>query len=74
MKSTNIYLEKGKKADYEIKSDKNGVYVFVLDGDVTVEGQTLNKRDGFGVWDTNNINIEADNNSKVLLMEVPMSL
>lgn len=67
-------LEKGKKANYEIKSDKNGVYVFVLDGDVTVEGQPLNKRDGFGIWDTSNIKIEADNNAKVLLMEVPMSM
>ncbi len=67
-------LEKGKKANYEIKSNKNGVYVFVLDGDVTVEGQPLNKRDGFGIWDTNNLNIEADNDAKVLLMEVPMTM
>ena len=67
-------LEKGKKTNYDIKSSGNGVYVFVLEGDVTVEGQALNKRDGFGIWDTDKINIEADANAKVLLMDVPMSM
>ena len=36
-------------------------------------GQKLNKRDGFGVWDTENLKVTSDDNSRVLLMEVPMS-
>jgi redox-sensitive bicupin YhaK (pirin superfamily) len=47
--------------------------VFVIDGDVTVNGQTLNKKDAVGVYDTDSISIKADSNSEVLLMEVPMS-
>jgi len=60
--------------DYTIKAKGNGVYAFVLEGDVTIDGQSLNKRDGFGVWDTNQINLRADSSAKVLLMDVPMQL
>ena len=67
-------LEQGFETVYELKDQKNGVYVFILDGEVTIEGQDLQPRDGFGVWDTNAVFIKADNNARVLLMEVPMSL
>ncbi len=67
-------FEKGKGSDYTIKSKQNGVYAFVLEGDVTIDGQQLNKRDGFGVWDTDKIQIKADSNAKVLLMDVPMTM
>ncbi|MEZ4939635.1 MAG: pirin family protein [Saprospiraceae bacterium] len=68
------YLEKGHKTSYTLKRTGNGVYAFVLDGDVTIEGQILNKRDGFGIWDTEKITISADSDAKILLMEVPMKV
>jgi redox-sensitive bicupin YhaK (pirin superfamily) len=67
-------LEKGFETTYEIKSKGNGVYAFVLDGDVTIDNQDLGKRDGFGVWDTESICIKADSDAKILLMDVPMQL
>lgn len=59
---------------YQLKKPGNGVYVFVIEGKVVVENQTLDARDGLGVWDTNNVTIEISKNTKILLMEVPMSL
>ena len=67
-------LDKGFQTNYEIKDGDNGVYAFVLEGDVTISGQKLNARDGFGVWDIDKLDIEADSNAKLLLMEVPMRL
>jgi redox-sensitive bicupin YhaK (pirin superfamily) len=67
-------MEKGKQLSYKLKAQENGVYTFILEGDVTVNGQTLNKRDGFGVWDTDKIELTADSHAKVLLMEVPMNM
>ncbi|MFT4831809.1 MAG: redox-sensitive bicupin YhaK (pirin superfamily) [Psychroserpens sp.] len=67
-------LEAGIAQEYKIHKTGNGVYIFVLEGDVTVDGQTLNKRDGFGVWDVDSIQLKADTNTKVLVMEVPMHL
>ncbi len=65
-------LEAGCEQTYKLKSPDNGVYAFIIDGQVTIEGQSLGKRDGFGIWDTSTINITADSNAKVLLMDVPM--
>lgn len=67
-------LEKGTKIDYDIKGEGNGLYVFVLNGDVTVDGQSLSTRDGYGLWDTKTINFTAETNTYLLLMEVPMSV
>jgi len=67
-------LDKGFEASYGIKSSGNGVYAFVLEGNVTINGQTLEKRDGFGVWDTDSIEVKADSNARVLLMDVPMQM
>lgn len=67
-------LEKGFETTYDLKDKTNGVYAFVLEGDVTIGEQALNKRDGYGVWDTERLTIKADSNAKVLLMEVPMQL
>lgn len=65
-------LEKGKSLEYEFKSPENGLYVFVLDGDVTVDGHELSTRDGLGLWETNKVSFTAESNSSLLLMEVPM--
>jgi quercetin 2,3-dioxygenase len=67
-------FDKGVSQKYTLKKEGNGVYVFVLNGAVTVDGQLLNTRDGLGIWDTNDFVITADNDAEFLLMEVPMNL
>jgi quercetin 2,3-dioxygenase len=65
-------LSKGTTLNYAIKRPGNGLYTFVLEGEVTVAGEALNKRDGFGIWDTDQVSYRADSDTEVLLMEVPM--
>ncbi|SDW78106.1 hypothetical protein SAMN05216556_11020 [Aequorivita viscosa] len=65
---------KGNSDEYKIKKEGNGVYAFILEGDVEINNQKLSKRDGMGIWDTDSINVKATENARVLLMEVPMSL
>ncbi len=64
----------GKEAEYGFKNSDNGLYIFVIDGEVEVEGQKLEQRDGLGVWETNKINLKSITDSRVLLMEVPMQV
>lgn len=66
-------LKKGFQTEYSIKQKDNGVYAFVMEGDVTINGQKLNKRDGLGIWETDKLSIVADSDSEVLLMDVPMN-
>lgn len=67
-------LSAGTTLDYDLKKSGNGMYAFILDGDVTVGKQALSKRDGYGVWDTDDISLTADSDARVLLIEVPMQL
>ena len=67
-------LEQGFEGIYQVKDPNNGVYAFILEGEVMIGEQLLGKRDGFGVWDTSSIKITAYKESKVLLMDVPMVL
>ena len=68
-------LEGGKTVDYKLKDTaNNGVYAFVIKGDVTINGEALNQRDGMGISNVENLDIKADSDAEVLLMEVPMNL
>lgn len=65
-------LDAGKELTYNLKSEGNGVYAFILDGKLSINDKELNTRDGLGITDINMLEIKADTNSKLLLMEVPM--
>jgi hypothetical protein len=68
-------FDKDITLDYSLKKTGNGVYIFVLKGDVIIEGNTLNERDGFGIWDVAKFNLKAiSQDAEVLLMEVPMMI
>jgi len=66
-------LSEGKTLDYELHGKENGVYVFVLEGNIEVAEQVLDKRDALGVYETEgSFNLDAKSDSKILLIEVPM--
>lgn len=44
----------------------------MIEGDVTINGEKLNRRDGLGITDADKLDINADSDAEVLLMEVPM--
>ncbi len=68
-------LDKGKYVNYQLKDSKNnGVYAFIIKGDVTINGESLNERDGMGISNIEELTIESDSNAEVLLMEVPMTI
>ena len=68
-------LDQGKSLEYQIKRAQNGAYFFLLEGSITVNGEVLNRRDGLGIWNTQNpLHIEATSNAQLLVMDVPMSV
>jgi hypothetical protein len=67
-------LKRGFQTTYSVKQKGNGVYAFVIEGDVTINDQKLNKRDGFGIWNVDQFSISADSDAELLLMDVPMEL
>lgn len=67
-------FDENKTGTYALQKSGNGVYAFVLDGEVEINGQELGKRDGFGIWDVDNLNLKSKIKSSILLMEVPMNI
>lgn len=66
-------FDAGRHIHYAWQSKGHGLYIFVIDGKVKVAGETLNPRDGLGVWETEQLSFEMVENSRVLLIEVPMN-
>jgi len=66
-------FEAGKSLNYDIKTPGNGAYVFVIDGAVKINSMVLNKRDALGVYDTSSFTIEAEDFSRFLIIDIPMS-
>lgn len=67
-------FDEGKTSTYTIKKEGNGVYAFILSGDVTINGEKLSTRDGMGIEDVKELIVEANTNAEILLMEVPMNV
>lgn len=68
------HLKANQESSYTLKNPKNGLYSFVLEGEVNMADQVLNKRDALGIWDTPEVKISPITDTKILLMEVPMEL
>ncbi len=46
----------------------------VIEGEFTVAGQKLDRRDGIGIWEVDSVEITSDStDGRILLIEVPMS-
>lgn len=67
-------FEGNTKATYQLKNKENGLYVFVLYGDLLAGDQDLISRDGLGIEEVDEVSFQFKTSSHVLLMEVPMAL
>ena len=65
-------LDKDFSTAYTLNKKENGVYAFVIEGEVTINGEKLNRRDGLGITDAATLDIKAATDAEILLMEVPV--
>lgn len=65
-------LQKGKQVGYQLHAKNTGVYCFVIEGEIKIGETVLSRRDGLGISDTDNFQVEALKEARVLLMEVAM--
>ena len=65
-----IDLEADFTTEYQLK---NGAYFFLIEGEVLVAGEKLQKRDAIGISEIKKVVIKANQQSKLLVIDVPMS-
>ena len=57
---------------YTFKGEVTGIYAFVIEGKISIEGQIMERRDGMGIVETSEVEIKFLENTKLLIMEVPL--
>jgi len=67
-------FSKDQKVDYKIKQQRNGVYLFVIEGSIEINGDNLNRRDGIGIELTDSFDINVKEDSEILVIDVPMNI
>jgi redox-sensitive bicupin YhaK (pirin superfamily) len=67
-------LLSNKTISHTLSSNKNGVYIFVIEGELLINDVQLFSRDALGVSDTQSVTLEAKTNTTFLLFEIPLSL
>jgi quercetin 2,3-dioxygenase len=66
-------ITQGGEVKYALhKPEHNGVYIFVIDGEIEVAGQKMCPRDGLGIADTHSFDMKGTSDATVLLMEIPL--
>jgi hypothetical protein len=66
-----VDLEAGKSINYDMKWKNSGLYLFVIEGVVQTEGQSLKRRDALGIYEAEKVKMEALENAQLLAIEVP---
>lgn len=65
-------FEKDTTITYKVNIPQNGVYLFLIEGEIEVDNQALKARDAMGIIDFEQFDIKINSKSKILLVEVPM--
>jgi hypothetical protein len=63
-----------KKWTYTSYDEKHGVYILVVDGNITIDESTLTERDALGIEESGAIDIIANENSRYIIFEVPIEI
>jgi hypothetical protein len=65
-------FDKDTTITYKVNIPENGVYLFLIEGEIEVDNRILNVRDAMGIIDFEQFEIKTNFKSKILLVEVPM--
>lgn len=66
-------FEMEKEVNYSVHHSGNGIYLFVVEGEILLDGHSLTRRDSIEITNTEHIQFKSTPNTEVLLIEVPMN-
>ncbi|XZF15065.1 pirin family protein [Chitinophagaceae bacterium MMS25-I14] len=68
------YFEKGNHLAYSLNPVNKCLFVFVMEGSISINGTDVAQRDALGVWETESITIECTADAHFLVIETPVNL
>ncbi|NDI98123.1 pirin family protein [Flavobacterium sp. LaA7.5] len=66
-------FDAGQQVTYNVMIPGNGIYLFLIEGELEIDGQTVNERDAYGAIELEELTIEIKKSSKIVMIEVPMT-
>lgn len=66
-------FDEGQTVDISPRMAQQGSYLFVLEGEVEVDGEVLQRRDAIGLIDFSKVSVKALKAAEFLLIDVPMN-
>jgi redox-sensitive bicupin YhaK (pirin superfamily) len=70
-KISRALLSEGKDLDYSLNPGSYGSFIFVVSGEINIEGESYSERDAVGLAGISGINIKALRDAYILNIEVP---
>lgn len=67
------WFEQNRDIPYLLNPQNKAVFVFVLEGVLSVNGQTLTSRDAIGIWDTDAFTLHTEQEASFIVIEVPIN-
>ena len=67
------WFEKGRQLEYRLNPLNKAVYIFVTSGTLRFANEIIEAKDGIGFWDTNTINLQAEQEAEFIVIEVPIN-
>jgi redox-sensitive bicupin YhaK (pirin superfamily) len=65
--------DEAQTVNYSLNPVNKCLFLFVIEGRVTIDGKTAGRRDALGIWDTSSVNIEMEAATEFLLIETPVN-
>ena len=63
------YFDEGQQLSYSFPPENKCLFIFMISGEITVDGQLVKERDGLGLWDTGKVDIASRTESEFIIIE-----
>lgn len=67
-------FDANQNINYQVKIAGNGVFLFVIEGEIEIDNQKMNSRDAIEIIDCEQVEIKILEKLKILLIEVPTKI
>lgn len=64
-------INQNEEINYKLQENSYGSYIFVISGEIEIDGEIYSNRDAIGITNVDEVNIKAKKDSYILNIEVP---
>ena len=65
-------FEKGNEINYKIQYPGNGAYLFLLKGNIKLNGDSIAEKDAAGIYDTHELSFYTESGTDFIIIDIPM--